>query len=392
MHNNLLQLTEAHVVELLNRQLSPKNYYHNIQHTRRVVALVNTLAVQEGCNDKELLLLQLAAWFHDVGYVNADFKHEEQGAELATAFLTDKGLTPDEIQQVAQLILVTKKGIEPQNKLEYIIKDADCGHVGHEDFMDVSENLHTEISLKKGEDIPENDWLMGNVNFLKNHRFYTAHAKKMWQPQKEINQFRVQQKIDKLKVKKIKKAKENNKLGRGVETLFRVQLKNHIELSAIADTKANILLSVNAIIISVALTSLVPKLDNPSNAFLVIPTLVLTVSSVISIVLSVMSTRPKVSNVEVTRDMIKNKQTNILFFGNFYKMTLEEFEWGVDYLIENDDVLYNALTKDLYYLGLVLKRKYSLLRVTYTVFMIGIIISALTFMFSYYIIVSGHSL
>lgn len=86
--------------------------------------------------------------------------------------------------------------------------------------------------------------------------------------------------------------------------------------------------------------------------------------------------------------MIKNKQTNILFFGNFYKMSIAEFEWGINHLIENEDVLYDSLTKDLYYLGLVLKRKYKLLRLTYTVFMIGIIISALAFVISYHLNVS----
>lgn len=173
-------------------------------------------------------------------------------------------------------------------------------------------------------------------------------------------------------------------MGRGVETLFRVQLKNHIDLSSIADTKANILLSVNAIIISVALSNLIPKLDSPSNMFLVIPTFILMVFSVASVVLSVLSTRPNISNIEVTKDMIRNKQTNILFFGNFNKMELKDFEWGINYLIDNEDVLYDSLTKDLYYLGLVLERKYRLLRITYTVFMIGIVCSAIAFVVSYY--------
>jgi len=119
--------------------------------------------------------------------------------------------------------------------------------------------------------------------------------------------------------------------------------------------------------------------------FLVIPTLTLIIFSVASIVLSVLSTRPKISNVTVTKDMVRQQKTNILFFGNFHKMNLQDFEWGIDYLIENEDTLYNSLTKDLYYLGLVLNRKYKLLRITYTVFVIGIIISAFTFTLSYYL-------
>src|SRR5690606_14389287 len=137
-------------------------------------------------------------------------------------------------------------------------------------------------------------------------------------------------------------------------------------------------------LISVALSNLVPKLDSASNSFLVWPTLIFMLFSVTSVVLSVLSTRPNISSVNVTKEMIMNKQTNILFFGNFHKMGLKDFEWGIDYLMENQDVLYNSLTKDLYYLGLVLERKYRLLRITYTVFMFGIIISALSFIISYY--------
>ncbi len=178
---------------------------------------------------------------------------------------------------------------------------------------------------------------------------------------------------------------KKKKLGRGVETMFRTSLKNHIQLSAIADSKANILLSVNAVIISIALSNLIPKLDN--NQYLVYPTLILMVFSVAVVILAVIVTRPNVSNVKVTRDMVMQKRTNVLFFGNFYQMNLEDFEWSIDYLMHHDDVLYNSMTKDLYYLGLVLERKYRLLRTAYTVFIVGILVSSLAFIISYYEII-----
>ena len=387
MKENLLKETEFYVADLLSRELSPNNYYHNILHTRRVVEKTAILAEYEGCSDTESLLVQLSAWFHDSGYINIDLGHEVESVKIATDFLQDKGLKADELQTIEKLILVTKKDSIPLTKLEMILRDSDCAHVAMDDFFDISEKLRNEISLKKEVELKEFDWYIQNREFLKNQRFYTNYAQQNWLPKKEVNQFKLQQKIDKLSSNNEKK-NSSKKLGRGVETLYRVQLKNHIELSAIADTKANILLSVNAIIISVALSNLVPKLDSPSNIFLVMPTLILMFFSVASVVLSVLSTRPKISKVQVSQEMIKKKQTNILFFGNFYKMTLKEFEWGIDYLIDNEDALYNSLTKDLYFLGLVLERKYRLLRITYTVFMIGIIISALAFVISYYITVN----
>ncbi|MCX7547800.1 DUF5706 domain-containing protein [Xanthomarina sp. F1114] len=384
MKEELLLQIEIYVAELLNKQLPSTNYYHNAIHTRRVVANAKELAGLEACTEQETFALLVAAWFHDTGYIHTDIGHEVESAKIADAYLKEKEVSEDTLNLVEQLILATKSDYEPKHKLEGIIKDADCGHTASEDFEDISENLMRELNSKNQSYLSEIEWMKQNLEFLKNHSFYSNSAKQLWQPKKEINQLETQKQIDKLSAKENKKEK-NTRFGRGVETMFRVQLKNHIELSAIADTKANILLSVNAIIISVALSNLVPKLDSPSNLFLVYPTLILMLFSVASIVLSVLSTRPKISNVAITKDMIRENKTNILFFGNFQKMNLKDFEWGIDYLINNQETLYNSLTKDLYYLGLVLNKKYKLLRITYTVFMFGIIISAAAFIYSYYI-------
>ena len=377
---NIIKQAEDFVSHLFETKLSTINFYHNIDHTKRVVERITQLADWEGCSVDEQTTLQLVAWFHDTGFVEKDEGHEEVSARIAADFLKSHKVSNDEIELIKNLILVSRKDSIPNTKLEKITKDADCSHVASDYYFDVSDLLRQEFSLKRNTTFTDLEWLEGNKSFFEMQQFYTNSAKLKWQPFKELNERELEAKINKIKSKL-----NSKKRGRGVETMFRVTLKNHIELSAIADTKANILLSVNAIIISVALSNLVPKLDSASNSFLVWPTLILMVFSVASVVLSVLSTRPNISSVTVTKDMIKNKQTNILFFGNFHKMGLKDFEWGIDYLIDNEDVLYNSLTKDLYYLGLVLERKYRLLRITYTVFMFGIVISALAFISSYYI-------
>lgn len=93
-----------------------------------------------------------------------------------------------------------------------------------------------------------------------------------------------------------KKKDKTEKPDRGIDTLFRVTLGNHTRLSGIADSKANILLSVNAIIISIALSSIIPKLDSPKNAHLVVPTFIMLMSSVVTIIFAILSTRPKVTS------------------------------------------------------------------------------------------------
>jgi hypothetical protein len=144
-----------------------------------------------------------------------------------------------------------------------------------------------------------------------------------------------------------------------------------------ADNKANILISVNAIIISVILSVLIRKIEVDKH--LAIPTFIFLGCALSTIVLSILATRPKITKGNFTREDILNRKTNLLFFGNFYKTELEEYKWGMSTMMKDPDYLYGILVDDIYYLGKVLGRKYRLVRIAYSVFMIGIIISAFAF-------------
>lgn len=183
--------------------------------------------------------------------------------------------------------------------------------------------------------------------------------------------------------KDTKKKSKEAKAERGIDTMFRTTLNNHNNLSGLVDNKANILLSVNAIIISVSLTTIIPKLDNPSNAHLIIPTLILIISSVIAITFAILATRPSVTKGSFTRTEVDEKKVNLLFFGNFYKMSFEDYNWAMNELMKDKEYLYNSMIKDLYHLGIVLEKKYSLLRIAYTVFMFGIILSVVAFLIAF---------
>ena len=100
-------------------------------------------------------------------------------------------------------------------------------------------------------------------------------------------------------------------------------------------------------------------------------------------ILSVLATRPNVTEGKFSKKDVEDKKVNLLFFGNFHKMSLPEFEWAIGELMKDKDYLYSSMTKDLYFLGKVLNRKYKILRITYLVFMIGIIVSVLAFAFAF---------
>ena len=391
----LIAEAEKFVINLLNEKLTPEFTYHNIPHTQLVVKKATELAELIHIDDKQKELLTIAAWFHDTGYTKDKNNHEEASVLIAKEFLKAKGVSEDDIIAVSNIIMATKMGVVPSTMPEKIIKDADCAHIGSKNYTDTSELLRKEWELISNYKISESDWLEENITFLSTkHRFFTNEAAANWEKRKGKNLAGLINRKKKIKLDTGKLAQKKAELKfkkekielpeRGIETMFRVTLKNHITLSNIADTKANILLSVNAIIVSLVLSNLASKLDKPSNDYLITPTIIFILFTVASIILSIMATRPNVTRGEFTKEDVANKKVNLLFFGNFHKMSLQDFEWAMGEMMQDRDYLYSSMKKDLYFLGLVLDKKYKILRLTYTVFMIGIIVSVVAFIISFY--------
>ena len=382
--SDLLSKTEDFVTDLLANDLDKNFLYHNLRHTQRVVKSTKELLDSHDLNDKENEAITLAAWFHDTGYTKGAENHEASSCVIAKQFLEEKKYEKKGIERVCSLIMATLRTYNPKNLSEEIIRDADASHLGQSSYSDTSEMLREELSLLGTAEMSSKEWRKANIKMYQTeHRFYTHYAKENWQEGKDKNLRKLVKNLKKQKntrrKEEIKVELRNQSPDRGIQTLFRVTLKNHLTLSDIADTKANILLSVNAIIISVALSNLIPKLDNPSNAYLIYPTIIFIVFSVASMIMAVVATRPNITRGTFSKEDVKNKKVNLLFFGNFHKMSLGEYEWAIQELVKTKEFIYSSLTKDLYFLGLVLNRKYNILRWTYTVFMIGIIFSVIAF-------------
>ncbi len=386
--SDVLLHIEKHVNQLLSNELDSKFLYHNLKHTLRVVKSTKELLFSSKLTTKESETILIAAWLHDIGYTKSIINHEEESCKLAEKLLQKQGFTTSDIQKICDLIMATKRKYEPKNEAEKIIRDADASHFAQKSYLKTSSYLRDELQLLNIANYSPEAWRDLNIAMLeKEHQFYTDYAKENWTmgKLKNLKKLKKTNKTEKeIEEKEAIKAKyKNENPDRGIQTLFRVTLKNHITLSNIADTKANILLSVNAIIISMVLSNLITKLDNPSNFYLIYPTVIFVTFSVISMVLAVLATRPNVTSGEFTKEDVKNKKVNLLFFGNFHKMKLPDYEWAIQELVKDKDYIYNSLTKDLYFLGLVLHRKYKILRWTYTIFMIGIVCSVFAFFIAF---------
>ena len=390
----LVEKADDFVKELFREKLPNTFIYHNFKHTERVFKSSKELIEKSQISVKQEEAILLAALLHDTGYTETYVGHEEKSVRIAKDWLEKQNASEELINDVLRCIKATKMEVEPSDELEKIIKDADTSHLSKDYFEETSEFLRQELRLQHIKNFSNEEWIQQSIDlFTKKHQYYTKYARSHWNEKKNDNLLSLLKKEKKARKKLAKEeAKARLKVkykdqspDRGIQTLFRVTMRNHLKLSDIADTKANILLSVNAIIISLAISNLIPEIGAPENKSLTIPTLILIVFSVASIVGSILSTRPNVTSGEFTREQIKNREVNVLFFGNFHRMPYEQFEWAMNEIIDDHDFVYESLMKDLYTLGTVLDRKYRLLRITYTIFMIGIILSVLSYILTFYL-------
>jgi hypothetical protein len=185
-------------------------------------------------------------------------------------------------------------------------------------------------------------------------------------------------KSEESKPKKKKKKEKKKGSTRGVETMFRTNYRTHLDLSSLADNKANIMISINGIIISILLASIYPRIVE--NRYLLLPTAVLLVFCLLSLVYAVLAARPRVTRGEATLDQVKSGGANILFFGTFTSLEEDEFVEGMGALVRNPELTYESMARDIYGLGSVLTTKYRLLRASYTVFMVGLVSGVILFL------------
>jgi hypothetical protein len=177
--------------------------------------------------------------------------------------------------------------------------------------------------------------------------------------------------------KKKKKKKKAKKPERGIETMFRISEANSVRVSVMADNKAHIMISVNSIVISVVLALLIRNVDELKH--LLIPKIILVVVNIITIIFAILAIMPKSSKGVFTQKQVDDKSVNLLYFGNFYKMNYPEYKEAVKKMMSDSEFLYGSLTQDLFWQGKVLGRKYRLLKLSYSIFMYGMVASVIAF-------------
>ena len=167
-------LLKSTILKLLREGLAPGLTYHSPAHTEDVLQQVERIAAAESITDTRLLLLmRIAALFHDTGFLRTYKKHEEASCVILQEMVDTSQFDESEIKLINGMIMATKIPQLPHNLPEMIICDADLDYLGRNDFETISNSLMNEFlaySVIKN----EQEWNQLQVSFFESHKYLTV--------------------------------------------------------------------------------------------------------------------------------------------------------------------------------------------------------------------------
>lgn len=168
---------------------------------------------------------------------------------------------------------------------------------------------------------------------------------------------------------------------KGKDTLYRVAYRNQITLIQIADNKANLIISINAMIISsiIAISGYgIVAQQVQDRSILLVPISLILLSCLASAIYAIQAAKPKLL-APGAMDVSKDK-SSLLFFGTISNFTQAEYLSKMKNLRGNEEEIYETMNVDLHNQGMILNRKYTLLNKAYRIFMFGFVLSVWVFL------------
>ncbi|MCI5083531.1 MAG: DUF5706 domain-containing protein [Saprospiraceae bacterium] len=388
----ILAQAHAFILQRFNQQDDTRLVYHNYLQTTEIVNNAKLILANTKISSANQTDVLLAAWFLQSGFLMDYEQPAPQSIRLCRQFLQSRQHAPNRIEQITDAIQTVLREAPCVSSLSKILSDA--YNITHflSEFDLRSPLRHLEWELINNQRFSKQEWAQLQLQRLMNVRFYT-HAAKTKHEQKLAQQILdLRQQVAKLdnnqtfeedsEDKRLYRDLEKKLPVRAVQTFFRANYRNHINLSAIADNKANIMISVNTILISVLITFLSYRNIGETQPRVLLPVVIFLVTGLASLIFAVLSARPKVTSLNNAQTDRTELQKNIIFFGNFTQVKLDQFEEAMDAVFRDSELMYGNMTRDLYYLGKVLEKKYKFLSISYNIFMVGFIFTVMTFLFA----------
>ena len=174
------------------------------------------------------------------------------------------------------------------------------------------------------------------------------------------------------------KKKANRDLSKAIQTYFRNNYRTHISLSALADRKSHIMIRLNSLLISILIVFFKGIISQTPLA--IITGVIFLITALLSLIFAAIAAKPHVTKNLTANSSMEEAQKNIFFYGNFISLDIEKYESIVESVLKKPELVYGNMIRDLYFLGKILDRKFKLLNYSYNVFIIGLIITVISFL------------
>ena len=386
-HTSVEQRAMAHVLSAFEEQEDPRLVFHNYQLCMSAVDIIQ--AMQQNKLRADAAIATIAACFWGIGCAH-DVKHPLKHAmREARTFFARENYPEAERIEVVQCLQAMAQPKSPASEAEKILSDAWLSAA----YLDQPEErfalLRLEWDLLNQRHPDKVEWLNLQQDQLLNIRLHTAFAKRVYEPERTRYLMQIREKLHKQQRKEEKEESPSGRFSnlettdpvRATQTFFRANYRNHINLSAIADNKANIMISVNTILLSVLIAFLSYQNIGQTKPIILLPVVIFLVTGLASLIFAVLSAKPKVTMLnKQNQPSPEEVKRNIVFFGNFVSLDLPEYEEAMDELFRDSSLLYGNMVRDLYHLGKVLEKKYRYLTVSYNIFMVGFIATVASFL------------
>jgi len=392
MKSHILSEAQEFILNLFNQVSDNRLLYHNYQRTSKIVEHVGKVAKSTEADTETEEIARLAAWFHAAGYHLSYDRAIDHSVEQAEKFLKNKNYPQTKINQVLTCINASRENNQPDTPAGYLFVDGLNGFNATNNFFHHRPLLRLEWELIQSRQLHPVEWNQMQLQELLRTSFYTPYGKTEFAPLVAQNILMQKSRVEKNKNQqvqlldgepaKIRKFQglEKKLPGSATQTYFRTNYRNHINLSAIADNKANIMISVNAILISVIISVLSYQNIPETQPMVLLPVVLFLVTALTSLIFAVLSIRPKVTSHNEGKTDLQEARKNIVFFGNFVNLNLEEFESAMDAVLRDGELIYGNMVRDLYFLGKVLDKKYRFLTMSYNIFMVGFVSTVISFL------------
>jgi len=361
--------------------------FHDYRFVCETAAMCKELAKAEDLSKEEYELPMVALILSEVGTPIAK-DTAITNPFLVNAFLDANEVLPRDREQILNYLEFLATNKNPLNTIEKVIRDAKDIYLALPDTLERLSLLRLEEEKLTGTVYTELEWLEQCKNNFLTHSFDTHYANRDYGMQRSKNFIELERRIDKLKIElqKVKrintKGEDHTGLSSENEDLFKIAFRNYINLIALADSKAGLLIQVNSILASVVVALVLRKLESDILLY-AFPTACLLIGSAVTIFYSILASKPLENWVGKQADPDKEQ----FFFGSFDRLDPEfrgvpwdkYYQDMTSFFGGDKKVIFEDLIKESFEVRKVLSKKFGYLAIAYKVFFAGLVFSILGF-------------